>query len=254
VKNKKMFLSCDIGNSNIKVCLFSENKIVESYSFKRVSKVINFFAENDITSSGISSVVPSLTKEFSSQMKKHSSHFYIVTNKSKTNLKLKYKTPGTLGTDRICSAEGAFYLNGSLKEKDFLVSIDFGTATTVNVVDYPNYFTGGIIAPGINMMSKSLHSNTAQLPLVNISDYQEIIGSSTKSSIASGLVNSTVGILERVINYLERNKKGSNIKIFITGGNAELIIPFLDFEFTFERNLVHFGIKTITELNTRVRP
>lgn len=99
-------------------------------------------------------------------------------------------------------------------------------------------------------MSESLHSNTAQLPIIVPEDFHDIIGTTTKESIASGLLNSTLGMIERMIDFLQTKYHSKKIKIFLTGGNAEKIIPYIKFNFIYEKNLVLYGIKNITSLNS----
>src|SRR5690606_9318905 len=146
---------------------------------------------------------------------------------SSFNLKLNYDSLDTLGIDRICSCEGAFYLfrNSSefqnYDEGTFLLTIDFGTATTINFIKYPGEFIGGIIFPGIKLMSSALNSNTAQLPLVEISDYKNLIGRTTRQSIASGILHSTLSLINETIVYLRKELNAEKIFVFITGGNAD---------------------------------
>ena len=72
----------------------------------------------------------------------------------------------------------------------------------------------------------------------------------TKESIASGIVNSTIGMIERIVDHIKIKYNSKKIKIFLTGGNAEHIIPYFKFDFIFEKNLVLYGIKNITDLNS----
>lgn len=245
-----MFLACDIGNSQIKTGLFSEDKLVESVIYKNIEEVVSIYLHRDITYSGISSVVPLLSERMAALLDQKSISYHLISVKSHLNLTVDYTTPRTLGTDRICSAEGAYYMNDKMEKDEIIVSVDFGTATTINTILYPGKFIGGLIAPGVNMMGAALHSNTAQLPQVNFSDYEDTIGSSTKSSIASGLINSSLGMIERVMKFLAMTYNTKNIKVYLTGGNAEYLIPHVDFSFVYEKNLVLYGIKAIADLNS----
>ena len=246
-----MFLSCDIGNSNIKAGLFSGKELVESYSFQDINQFTGIYSEKEITKTGISSVVPELTDQVVKFLDDKSFDCYCITPDSAFNVKIKYKTPQTLGTDRICSAEGAFLLNRKIKSDEILLSIDFGTATTINVVYYPGEFMGGLIAPGVKIMGEALHNSTAQLPVAGFDDFEEMIGGSTITAVASGLINATLGMTERFLAFIQNTFPTKKIKIFITGGNAEKIISRLDFKFIYEKNLVLYGIKAVTDLNSR---
>ncbi len=244
-----MFLACDIGNSKIKAGLFKENNIDELYSFDTVEQIADIFSEKEISFTGISSVVPRKLKHLTDILALNQSPYHLISINSRLNLKVNYKTPASLGTDRICSAEGAFLLNGKMKTDEVVISVDFGTATTLNIIKYPGEFIGGVIAPGVEMMGEALHFHTAQLPKIGFSDFEGTIGDSTNSSIAGGLVNSAVGMIERVLNFIKSTEMTKKMKIYITGGNAENIIPHLGFEFVYEKNLVLYGIKAIIDLN-----
>lgn len=245
-----MFLACDIGNSNIKAGIFSDDNIIETFLFNNIDELKALYSEKEISFTGVSSVIPQKSALLTEFLNSKGLSFYQVTTRSNPGFTISYKTPETLGVDRICSAAGAWYMNGEMKENEAIISLDFGTATTVNIILYPGNFVGGIIAPGIPLMSRSLHSSTAQLPEINIDDYHNIIGLTTKESIASGLVNYTLGMIDRIINHLKNEYTTEIIKIFITGGNAEKIIPFLNVNFVYEKNLVLMGIKRIVNLNS----
>jgi pantothenate kinase type III len=101
-----------------------------------------------------------------------------------------------------------------------------------------------MILPGIEMMFGSLQKNTDQLPSASERDYKNFIGTSTNSSIASGIINSHAGLINMLRNYLIK-KQAEEIKIFATGGNSERIIPYLNFDFDHERALVLIGINAV---------
>ncbi len=247
-----MLLAIDIGNSNIKCGIFTDSKLVSRSAYKNFSSFVSFLKKNKPCEYAICSVAPPRLRKVKKVLRSISSFEpFIITKDVKFNLKIEYKSTETLGMDRLCSAEGAFYLQ---KEKGFnanqcMITIDFGTATTINLIKYPNVFAGGVIAPGIKTMFKSLHSNTAQLPKVNVDNYKFLIGDDTVSSIASGVVNSTVGMIERTIEQLYKNEKCNEVIIYLTGGLAEKIQPFLSGNVFLDNSLVLKGINAVYELN-----
>jgi type III pantothenate kinase len=243
-----MLLTLDIGNTNIKAGFFKDNNLIESYNFKEISAletILNKFQNINIA---ISSVVPEKTEEI---IKKISgSKPFVVTKDVRFNLQLKYKTPETLGLDRICSTEGAFNLLGkNLVEGTYLLTIDFGTATTINIVKYPNYFIGGLIAPGVNTMFKSLSNQTSQLPELKIEEYISVIGDDTNSSIASGVINSTIGLIEKTTKYISNLNDCERIVLYATGGIAGKLQKYLSKDIIYDEFLVLRGIKVIYDLN-----
>ena len=255
-----MLLACDIGNTRIKSAIFEDKNIINFRIAKSVNGLIKAYKNTDIAYVAFSSVVPKSSKEFIRQIKKIFNIVpFQINQKSKFNLRIDYQTPETLGIDRICSAEGAFYLFKrsnifkDYQKNDYIISIDFGTATTLNFIKYPGVFTGGIITPGIGLMSQSLYNQTAQLPKSSFSDYKNLIGKDTKSAIASGIINSAVGLIERSIRLLRAKHNARKIHIYITGGNSPIIAPHLKFKNKQVNELVLIGIKAVFEKNAGIK-
>ena len=131
-----MFLAIDIGNSNIKTGLFEGDLLIESKIFNEFYLFNNYLKLIKIEKSAISSVVPSLSEKVSEVLLaiSHLSPF-VITIESKFNLNIRYNSLVTLGIDRICSAEGAFYLFknsedfNKYNEQSIILTLDFGTAS-----------------------------------------------------------------------------------------------------------------------------
>ena len=246
-----MLLTLDIGNTNIKAGVFKDEDLKDNFIFTDITLLKSLLKKHAISSIAISSVVPEKTKLIIETLSEsYNFNPFIINNDCKFNLKIDYKTPETLGIDRICSAEGAFNLCGnSLTAGTYLLTIDFGTATTINIVKYPNIFVGGLIAPGINTMFKSLSTQTSQLPDLTINNYNFIIGDDTHSSIASGVITSAVGLIEKVVSYLNNLEDCSNLIIYTTGGMADKLQKFLSNKIIYDEFLVLRGIRSLYELN-----
>lgn len=251
-----MLLTVDIGNSSLKAAIFENDKIVHQFREQTLIKFISTLKNYSFSQAAICSVVPTTTKNLVTRIKEEfNGSPFIIAKDSRFNLENEYKTPETLGLDRLCSAEGAFFLFKNseqfkeYKEQVYILTVDFGTATTINIIEYFGKFIGGLISPGIEMMFDSLNKRTAQLPDVSISDFDSLIGNSTNSSIASGIVSSAVGMIEKTIKYLKRERSAKDIFIYITGGNAKKIIPHLNFDFVYEENLVLYGVNALWKGN-----
>jgi type III pantothenate kinase len=247
-----MLLTLDIGNTNIKLALFKNDNLAEFRVHSEEKTVINYINHKNFSEAAICSVNPGKEKIFIEAISKKGIFVLKVSIKSELNLKMKYKTPETLGMDRVCSAAGAY--ETALKEKilfknQYLLSIDSGTATTINVVSPEGEFIGGLIAPGIKTMLKSLNEKTAQLPIPDIIHTENFIGDSTNSSIVSGVITSTIGMINETVNHLKSLSNGTEPIIFITGGNAQLILPYIKHKIYFEEALVLKGLKVIYDLN-----
>ena len=246
-----MLLTLDIGNTNIKAGVFKGEDLEDHIIFADITLLKSVLKKHAISSIAISSVVPEKTELIVKELSEnYSFNPFIINNDCKFNLKIDYKTPETLGIDRICSAEGAFILcSNSLIAGTYLLIIDFGTATTINIVKYPNIFAGGLIAPGVNTMFKSLTAQTSQLPDLTIDNYNFIIGDDTHSSIASGVINSAVGLIEKVVSHINNLDDCSNLIIYATGGMADKLQKFLSNKIIYDEFLVLRGIRSLYELN-----
>lgn len=252
-----MLCACDIGNSRIKTGIFSDNQLKDFSFFNDINSLVEHLRSEKIDYFAISSVVPSKQVKLAQEIVHYfDKEPFLINHKKNFNLKLNYDSLKSLGVDRVCSLEGAFYLfkqnHEFLPEREYILSIDFGTATTVNIIKPPADFIGGIIAPGPKMMLRAMQSHTAQLPKVNPEHYTTLISQDTKSSIASGVINSTTGLIEKLVNHLYVQFNARDLHIYITGGNAEYMTNHFDFEFVYEKALVMYGIKAIFEKNRQI--
>lgn len=140
--------------------------------------------------------------------------------------------PERVGKDRLLNALAAYKIIAAKYPHFFTIVIDSGTAITFDVVSNKGEFLGGIIAPGLNTMAKSLSQNCALLPLVKIPGKRPaVIGKNTLDAISSGVYFGTIGLVKNITQELVRTLKinHSKLRIIVTGGDAEIIklgIPF----------------------------
>lgn len=246
-----MLLAIDIGNTNIKSALFAGNQLKDFTVHSSSDKAIEYINKVIFNKIAICSVNPTKNKILSEKISTLGISTFQVNNQHKFNLTIEYETPSTLGMDRVCSVVGALELASKkniISKNQFLITIDFGTATTLNIVSPDKKFIGGLIAPGINTMLNSLNDETAQLPLPNPGSYQGLIGNSTNSSIMSGVITSTIGLISETVNHLNNETKVFPL-VFATGGNAKIILPYLKYQIIFKESLVLEGLKIIYDLN-----
>jgi type III pantothenate kinase len=247
-----MLLTLDIGNTNIKSALFSENELEDFTVHSNINEAIEYINKTAFNKAAICSVNPYSQNLLSDKISAKRVSIFQVNIQQKLNLKIKYETPSTLGMDRVCSAVGALEIatrEQIISEKQYLITIDFGTATTINIV-LDRKFIGGLIAPGINTMLNSLNDKTAQLPLPDLKSYQGLIGKSTDSSIVSGVITGTVGMINETVNQL-KDVTNQDVLIFVTGGNSKFILSHLNFKVFFDKLLVLKGLKVIYDLNNK---
>ena len=247
-----MLLTLDIGNTNIKSALFTDQSLKEFFVHSDEGKVFEYLNKISFTEAAICSVNPRVDKLIVDNISLKDITIFRANIQNKFIFKISYETPETLGLDRVCSAAGAMKIADKkelLKKKQYLVTIDFGTATTINIVSPSREFIGGLIAPGITTMIKSLNEKTAQLPLPDLNFYKGVIGNSTYSSIISGVMTSTLGMITETINHLTEISNQNMPILFATGGNAKHVLPHLKFEVLFDEALVLKGLKKIYDLN-----
>jgi type III pantothenate kinase len=154
-----------------------------------------------------------------------------------------YKTPGTLGKDRIAAAVGAF----DLYPETNLLIIDAGTAITYDVVNANGEFLGGNISPGIEMRFQALHTFTGKLPLAKRQPFDRLFGTTTEEAIVAGVQNGVIFEVDRAIDTFKEFYK--NLKVIITGGNAEFFERKLKNSFFVNFNLISLGLNRILEHN-----
>jgi type III pantothenate kinase len=240
----------DIGNSRIKVGLIANHLIEKTFSFANSELFIKNLSDlNEIDEIFFSSVVPTKSIELFELALSQSIKIKEVDINSDMGITVHYKTPQTLGIDRVCGILGAKVLTiQNAVELDLIISIDCGTATTINVL-YQNSFLGGLIAPGISTMFSALNKNTSLLPELNFESYKELVGDSTETSIVSGVVNSTIGFINHSVHEIEK-KFNTKATLFITGGNSLKLLPHLnDKNIIYEKDLV---LKGIVEVASRM--
>jgi type III pantothenate kinase len=129
---------------------------------------------------------------------------------------IKMDNPGEVGADRLLNALAAHH-----QYKGPLVVVDFGTATTFDVVDNDGSYIGGVIAPGINLSIEALHQAAAQLPRIGIGRPQSVIGRSTIPAMRSGTYWGYIGLIEGLLTRIE-GEYGEKLKAIATGGLAPL--------------------------------
>ncbi len=240
----------DIGNSDTKVCIIKNKKIFKRIIFPTKLLTKSFFNNKfkfikklNITSSLFCSVVPKkfeiiknvLNRSYSIktyELKKIDLDDII---KIKVNLK-------QIGSDRLANSISVSKLNYNY------IIIDFGTATTFDVIINNNYY-GGIIAPGINLSIKSLKNNASLIPNFTLQKVKKVIGKNTLSALRSGFFWGYTGLINNIIKLIKIETK-KNFKIIATGGYSYLFKSSLDYKVSIDKDITIKGlIKIINKKN-----
>lgn len=239
-----MDLIIDLGNTNFKAATFDKKEII---SLEIIPGNINARFSNSVSkvsyeSAIISSVVP-ISKDFINQIKKISGRLLILDHHTKTPLKNKYKSPETLGPDRLALATGGY----SLFPGQNVLVIDAGSCITYDLVSQEGEYCGGAISPGIDMRFKALNHFTGKLPLIAKNKIDFTTGLSTKDSILSGVVNGVIFEAEGYINHY--TKESENLKVILSGGDSIFLADKLKYCTFAEPNLLLYGLQEILSFN-----
>ena len=247
----------DIGNTITKICVveintlkilrtiyFNTNKIFSKNFLKKALKKI--FKKKTIYRVALfSSVVPKYQKILENFLKKeYAIKLREIKEKNiKKIVKINIKNKNQVGSDRIANAVGVYK-----RYKSNCIVLDFGTATTFDVVTRNGIYNGGIIAPGVNLSLKSLVSAADQIPFFSITKQKKIIGKNTLEALRSGFYWGYSGLINNIILKIEKETK-KKYKIIFTGGYADLFKKSIRRSFTVDRNITIKGIIEIFKEN-----
>ncbi len=254
-----MLLTIDIGNTNIKYGVFDGEELIASYRVSsRLTRtadeygsvLINLLSTRNITKEDIkgviiSSVIPNLNYTICHMCE----YFFnisplMVGPGIKTGLNIKADNPREVGSDIIVNSVSAFRKYGGP-----LVVIDFGTATTFDIISENCTLLGVVIAPGIKTSLEGLTSNTAQLPTIELEVPKSVIGKTTKTSMQSGVIFGFAGLVDNIVNKIKSELNLANIKVIATGGLGEIISKEVKSVTHVDRTLTLEGLKIIYQLN-----
>ncbi len=236
----KLNLIIDIGNSSCKSALFEDGAIKEFHkgSNKFIETLDEWNQIYKIDRAIISSVIE-IPESIAQQLGALSCPYTYFNVKTKLPIKILYKTPNTLGADRIAAVVGA---QSQAPQKDILV-IDAGSAITYDFLDAQGNYHGGNIAPGIRMRLAALHLQTGKLPLVSPEGETPAMGYDTETAIRSGVIN---GIKYEIEGYISNiSKKYPSLLVFLTGGDEKTLINSIKNRIFADEFLVLKGLNRI---------
>ena len=251
-----MHILIDIGNSTIVIALAnSEGNITATWRFKtKKEETASFFRYElkqglrkysievaDIKNITISSVVPEVNDDIAqavSDLIGITPHFFSV-NDAKGIITIDVESPSQLGKDRIADAIGATTCYGVPA-----IVIDFGTATTIGVIDENRVFKGGIIIPGVKTSLSALSSRASQLPSITIEKPHHIIGRNTLECMQSGIVYGTAAMIDGLIDQIA-DSFSTPPHIIATGGMSKTIVPHCKHQITIDPYLLFKGLQII---------
>lgn len=248
-----MHILIDIGNSTVVVAIADNDGTIENtWRFKtRKEETVSFFRyelkqgllkyglqQSDIESVTISSVVPEVDDDISQAIIDLTGimpHFFSVDDVLKL-MNIDVESPSQLGKDRLADALGAVSCYGVPA-----IIIDFGTATTIGVVDESNTFQGGIIIPGVKTSLTALSQRASQLPSIHIERPRRLIGRNTLECMQSGILYGTSAMIDGLIEKL-LPQFSVEPYLIATGGMAKDIVPLCSHHIVYDKHLLLKGL------------
>lgn len=227
-----MLLAIDAGNTNIVLGIYKDDKLIEHWRVSTdrqktadeygilLKNLFDFHGHHfsDIQAIAIASVVPPLMTAMERMSREYFGiHPLVVGPGIKTGMPVKFDNPREIGADRIVNAVAAFEIYGAP-----LVVVDFGTATTFDVVSRQGEYIGGAIAPGIGISTEALFARAAKLPRVELIKPSGVITKNTVNGIQAGIVFGFAGQVDGIVNRMKK-ELGEDLFVVSTGGLAELI-------------------------------
>ena len=254
-----MLLVVDIGNTNITLGVFNKENLVATFrlttKFPRTSDEYginicdmiehNGLSVTDIQGIIVASVVPNVMHSFHNAIVKYFGKTPLIVGPGvKTGIRIATENPRQIGADRIVDAVAAYELYGGP-----LIVLDFGTATTYDLVSADGSFLAGITAPGVRTAGEALWEKAAKLPEIEICKPKSILAKETISSMQAGLFYGQIGQTEYIVAKMKEECGFENVKTIATGGLGKIIAQETDSIDFYDPNLTLQGLRLIYNKN-----
>lgn len=254
---QKMLLAIDVGNTNITCAVLQGEEFVTSFrmttKLPRTSDEFGIMFCDILQNRGIAvsaieaviiaSVVPGIMYSLTSGVWKYLGvKPMIVGEGTKTGIRIDTAHPQEIGADRIVDAVAAYQLYGGP-----VIVIDFGTATTYDLITRDGAFTAGITSPGLRISANALWKDTAKLPEIEIEKPATILAKETVTSMQAGLVYGCIGQTEYIVKKIIEEAGLTDVKVVATGGLGKLIADATDCIEVYDPMLTMKGLRIIYE-------
>lgn len=256
-----MLLVIDVGNTNITLGVFRGKELLRT--FRMTTKLPRTSDEYGITlkeliecqgidSSGVdavivASVVPDIMHSLGSAIIKYFHVKPIVVSAGiKTGIRINMENPRQIGSDRIVDAVAAYTLHGGP-----VIVIDYGTATTYDLVGPDGTFEAAIIAPGIRTSAQAMWGQAAMLPAIEIKKPDSVLAKETVSGMQAGLVYGQIGQTEYIVNKIRKESGYLNAKVIASGGLGKMVATETNIIDVYDSQLTLKGLQIIYEKNKK---
>ncbi|MCI8502905.1 MAG: type III pantothenate kinase [Dorea sp.] len=256
-----MLLVIDVGNTNITLGVFKKEELLGTFrmttKLPRTSDEYGIMLKELIERQGISSkdinaviiasVVPDIMHSLGSAMIKYFGIKPVIVSAGiKTGIRIVTENPKQVGADRIVDAVAAYTLYGGP-----VIVIDFGTATTYDIVGPDATFEGAVIAPGIRTSAQAMWGQAAMLPAIEIKKPDTILAKETVSSMQAGIVFGQIGQVEYIVERIRRESGYRDAKVVASGGLGNIIARETEAIDVYDPQLTLKGLRIIYEKNKR---
>lgn len=256
-----MLLTIDVGNTNITLGVFNKDKLVGTFRMTtkqpRTSDEYGFaicgiLEHRDIQASDmdaviIASVVPDIMHSLINGIIKYVKvNPLVVSSGIKTGIRIVTENPKEIGPDRIVDAVAGYELYGGP-----VIVVDFGTATTYDLIGPNGTFEAGITAPGIETAARSLWGGAAMLPAIQIKKPKFILAKETVSSMQAGLVYGAIGQTEYIVSKMKEESGYKNATVVATGGLGKIIAQETNSIDIYRPDLTLDGLRLIYHKNKK---
>lgn len=229
-----MLLAIDVGNTNTVLGVYEGSRLLHHFRVESArgrtsdefTVTLRALLEHRgidpsaISASALACVVPSLAETFCRVVRTAFNHEPMVVGPGiKTGMPILYEQPREVGADRIVNAVAAYE-----RERCGLIVVDFGTATTFDVVSPKGEYLGGVIAPGVQIAADALFTRAAKLPRVELTMPSKVLGRNTQHAMQAGILFGYVGLVDGLVERI-RGEMAFPCKVIATGGLARTIAP-----------------------------
>ena len=253
-----MLLAVDVGNTQTHFGAYRGEELLEHWRFATVRSStadelgaalrsllgLRGYGFDDLDASIVSSTVPQLEPEWSAMASRYLGHDMLAVGPgTKTGMAIRYDNPREIGADRLVNAVAIRERFGGLA-----VCVDFGTATTFDVVSREGEYLGGALMTGIEISLEALSERGARLPKVDLAPPRSVIGKNTIDAIRSGVVYGYAGAIDAIMRRLY-DELGERTDVVATGGLAGLVVPYCEEIDEVDDLLTLTGLRLLHERN-----
>jgi len=251
-----MLLVIDVGNTHTVIGVFDQTRLIRDWRIHtepgatadEFHFLVTFmFKEAGITphriqKTVISCVVPPIVNMLAAYCRRYLNHMPLWITPATVKIPILYDNPGEVGADRLVNAVGAYS-----RYPTSLIVIDFGTATTFDVISDKGEYIGGAISPGIGISAEALFSRASKLPRVEFEAPARVIGRTTSESMRSGLIFGYAELVDGMVRRIQQEMQPKTPKVIATGGMAGVIKPHSHTIEAVESGLTLEGLRIVSE-------